>query len=46
MEDINDNPPVFEAAEYSSEVKESVAVGSTVTTVRATDLDTGNEIDR
>ena len=44
MEDINDNAPVFEEAEYRSEVKESVAVGSTVTTVRATDLDTGKQI--
>ena len=44
MEDINDNAPVFEEAEYRSEVKESVAVGSTVTTVRATDLDTGEQI--
>ena len=41
VEDINDNAPVFEEPEYRSEVKESVAVGSTVTTVRATDLDSG-----
>ena len=41
MEDINDHVPIFEEASYSTEVKESMSVGSTVTTVRATDKDSG-----
>ncbi|XP_049833037.1 protocadherin-like wing polarity protein stan isoform X1 [Schistocerca gregaria] len=39
--DANDHAPVFEASEYDAAVRESVSVGSTVITVRATDLDIG-----
>lgn len=41
--DINDHAPVFEASngEYEASVRESVPVGTTVTTVRATDKDIG-----
>lgn len=41
--DINDHAPVFEAAngEYETSIRESVPVGSIVTTVRATDKDAG-----
>lgn len=41
--DINDHPPIFEASngEYEASVRESVPVGSIVTTVRATDKDIG-----
>ena len=45
MEDVNDHLPIFEEPEYSTEVKESVSVGSTVITVRATDRDTGKNAD-
>uniref|UniRef100_A0A8D8VR67 Protocadherin-like wing polarity protein stan n=1 Tax=Cacopsylla melanoneura TaxID=428564 RepID=A0A8D8VR67_9HEMI len=42
--DANDHAPVFEApgSEYESSVRESVPVGTTVTTVRATDKDIGH----
>ena len=45
MEDVNDHVPRFEESFYQTEVKESVSVGSTVITVRATDLDTGKNAD-
>ncbi len=41
MEDINDHKPVFEETAYTTEVRESVSVGSTVLTVRASDKDAG-----
>ncbi|KAI5754092.1 hypothetical protein M8J77_005676 [Diaphorina citri] len=42
--DSNDHAPVFEApgSEYESSVRESVPIGTTVTTVRATDKDIGH----
>ncbi|XP_065199574.1 protocadherin-like wing polarity protein stan [Planococcus citri] len=41
--DVNDHAPIFEVAngEYEASVRESVPVGSIVTTVRATDKDIG-----
>ena len=45
VEDVNDHVPIFEEPSYKDEVKESVSVGSTVITVRATDLDTGKNAD-
>jgi cadherin EGF LAG seven-pass G-type receptor 1 len=41
VEDINDHKPVFEETAYTTEVRESVSVGSTVLTVRASDKDAG-----
>ncbi|KAJ3658411.1 hypothetical protein Zmor_010149 [Zophobas morio] len=42
VQDVNDNPPVFERNEYSKTVEESRAVNSQVLQVTAVDLDTGN----
>uniref|UniRef100_A0A8C3U1E2 Cadherin domain-containing protein n=1 Tax=Catharus ustulatus TaxID=91951 RepID=A0A8C3U1E2_CATUS len=39
--DANDNAPVFSQAEYTVRLPEDVPVGSTLTTVRATDADEG-----
>lgn len=39
--DANDHAPVFEAGEYDASVRESVSVGSTVVTLKATDQDDG-----
>ena len=39
--DSNDNSPVFESHNYSIVVKESLAVGSVVLTVKAADADSG-----
>ncbi|GFN75003.1 fat cadherin [Plakobranchus ocellatus] len=40
--DENDNVPKFEKPTYDLEISESAAVGTTLLSVRATDLDTGN----
>ncbi|XP_076313585.1 protocadherin-like wing polarity protein stan isoform X2 [Tachypleus tridentatus] len=40
--DVNDHTPAFERATYETSIKESVSIGSTVLTVRATDQDTGS----
>ncbi|GLH04568.1 Protein dachsous [Gryllus bimaculatus] len=42
VQDVNDNPPVFERPEYSVNVLESLPVNSQVLQVTAVDLDTGN----
>ncbi|KAJ8676739.1 hypothetical protein QAD02_012526 [Eretmocerus hayati] len=42
VQDVNDNPPVFERNEYRVEVPEGSPVGSQVMQVTAVDLDTGN----
>lgn len=39
--DANDHSPVFEMAEYDASVRESVSVGTTVITLKATDQDIG-----
>ena len=41
MEDVNDHIPTFEESSYSADVKESLSVGSSVITVRASDKDSG-----
>uniref|UniRef100_UPI0037E8C9A5 uncharacterized protein n=1 Tax=Semicossyphus pulcher TaxID=241346 RepID=UPI0037E8C9A5 len=40
--DVNDNPPVCSKPEYKASVTENAAVGTVITTVRATDKDKGN----
>ncbi|KYB28093.1 Protein dachsous-like Protein [Tribolium castaneum] len=42
VQDVNDNPPVFERNEYSKSVEESRPVNSQILQVTAVDLDTGN----
>lgn len=42
VQDVNDNPPVFERSEYVVKVLESVAVNSQILQISAVDLDTGN----
>jgi protocadherin-16/23 len=42
VQDVNDNPPVFERNEYGKTVEESRAVNSQIIQVTAVDLDTGN----
>lgn len=39
MKDVNDRTPVFQFRDYKSEVSEDSPVGSTITTVEATDKD-------
>ena len=41
VDDINDHAPAFESANYSLSVLESVDIGSTIVTVRASDEDSG-----
>ncbi|XP_051766329.1 protocadherin gamma-C5-like isoform X32 [Ctenopharyngodon idella] len=41
VQDINDNEPKFEQSQYKSSVQESATFGSSVLTVKATDLDEG-----
>ncbi|XP_045101942.1 protocadherin-like wing polarity protein stan isoform X7 [Portunus trituberculatus] len=45
VDDANDHEPVFEREEYDTAVRESISVGSTVLTVRATDEDSGPNAD-
>ncbi len=42
VDDINDHPPVFESLFYQHDVSESLSLGATVLTVRASDGDTGS----
>ena len=39
IEDINDNPPVFEMSDYSKSVPEDTTPGSLITTISASDAD-------
>ena len=39
LKDVNDRTPVFQFQDYQSEVSEDSRIGSTVTTVQATDVD-------
>ncbi|VDI43616.1 Hypothetical predicted protein, partial [Mytilus galloprovincialis] len=41
IKDTNDNEPVFDPMSYSTEVKEDVAIGTSVGMVSATDIDSG-----
>ncbi|KAH8282937.1 hypothetical protein KR054_010997, partial [Drosophila jambulina] len=42
VQDVNDNPPVFEREEYSVNVSESRSINAQIIQVNASDLDTGN----
>ncbi|XP_049714886.1 cadherin-related family member 2 [Elephas maximus indicus] len=42
VEDRNDNAPVFQNTSFSTSIKETLPVGSVVTTVLASDKDTGS----
>jgi protocadherin Fat 4 len=39
--DVNDNAPLFDPMSYSNEVYENATIGTSVVTVTATDLDSG-----
>ncbi|XP_070186866.1 neural-cadherin-like [Littorina saxatilis] len=41
IEDMNDNPPIFNQSRYDATLVENVAVGTDILTVKALDLDTG-----
>lgn len=43
--DANDHSPVFEMTEYDASIRESVSVGTTVITLKATDQDIGKNAD-
>uniref|UniRef100_H3AIL3 Cadherin domain-containing protein n=1 Tax=Latimeria chalumnae TaxID=7897 RepID=H3AIL3_LATCH len=45
IQDINDNPPVFDQSSYQASVFEDAVVGSSVLQVTATDLDEGTNSD-
>lgn len=40
--DVNDNPPIFDHSDYTVSLNESVPTGTFVLTVRATDIDDGD----
>ncbi|XP_044732152.1 cadherin-related tumor suppressor [Chrysoperla carnea] len=40
--DLNDNAPIFDPMSYSNEIYENVTIGTSVVTVSATDLDSGD----
>ncbi|KAF7991481.1 hypothetical protein HCN44_008793 [Aphidius gifuensis] len=42
VQDVNDNPPVFERNEYSVDLSEGTKINSLILQVTALDLDTGN----
>ncbi|XP_066515899.1 protocadherin Fat 1a isoform X2 [Hoplias malabaricus] len=42
LEDVNDNPPVFSAKSYNTNLSEASVIGTSVVQVSATDADTGN----
>jgi protocadherin Fat 4 len=39
--DRNDNAPIFDPVTYSVQIYENVTIGSSIVTVRATDVDSG-----
>ena len=39
MKDLNDNRPIFEQSVYNATVRESLPIGSSIVTLRASDLD-------
>jgi hypothetical protein len=39
VKDVNDNRPVFEQSVYNATVRESLPIGSSIVTLRASDLD-------
>ncbi|KAL1023572.1 hypothetical protein UPYG_G00042580 [Umbra pygmaea] len=42
LEDVNDNPPVFQLKSYNASISEASFIGTSVLQVSATDADTGN----
>nr|XP_022912562.1 protein dachsous isoform X1 [Onthophagus taurus] len=42
VQDVNDNPPIFERNEYSAKILETLPINSQILQVTATDSDTGN----
>ena len=44
LEDVNDNPPVFDRDVYSVSISEAVATGTEVLKVRATDKDSKDSV--
>ncbi|XP_022254786.1 cadherin-related tumor suppressor-like [Limulus polyphemus] len=42
VQDLNDNAPLFDPMSYSNEVYENVTVGTSIVSVSATDLDSGD----
>ncbi|XP_030643540.1 protocadherin Fat 1a isoform X2 [Chanos chanos] len=42
LEDVNDNPPVFQTKSYNASLSEASVIGTSVLQVSATDADTGN----
>ncbi|XP_046699501.1 protocadherin Fat 1a isoform X1 [Silurus meridionalis] len=42
LEDVNDNPPVFQAKSYNASLSEASVIGTAVVQVSAVDADTGN----
>ncbi|XP_008547987.1 protein dachsous isoform X1 [Microplitis demolitor] len=42
VQDVNDNPPIFNQTRYTASVPENATVGTPVLQVNATDSDTGN----
>ncbi|KAI6657178.1 protocadherin Fat 4-like [Oopsacas minuta] len=41
VQDVNDNPPIFSPASYAETVLENIIIGTSITTVVATDRDEG-----
>ena len=44
LEDVNDNPPVFERDVYTVSISEAVATGTEVIKVKATDEDSPDSV--
>ena len=42
VKDANDNVPIFELKTYNASVRESLPIGSSIVTVRASDIDAGD----
>lgn len=40
--DLNDNAPVFDPMSFSNEIYENISIATSVVTISATDLDSGN----
>ena len=45
VQDINDNTPVFDKPTYKIDIHETLPVGTSIATVRATDIDSGRNQD-
>ncbi|XP_011502737.1 PREDICTED: protein dachsous [Ceratosolen solmsi marchali] len=42
IQDVNDNPPIFEKSRYATSIPENTTIGTAVLTIHATDVDTGD----